>query len=66
MTPADLTAAALSRRLMAASRGYLAEARRQIHRALCPVCNLENIAVSSLSFASRCAGIPEYTHSPVA
>jgi hypothetical protein len=43
---------------MAASHGYLAEVRRQIHRALCPARNLENIAVSSLSFASRCAGAP--------
>jgi hypothetical protein len=46
----DLTAAALSLRLKVASHGYLAEVRRQIHRALCPACNLENIAVPSPSW----------------
>jgi hypothetical protein len=45
-----------------ASHGYLAEARRQSHRALCPAHNLENIAASHLLL--RRLGIPEYTRSP--
>jgi hypothetical protein len=40
----DLVATAASRRLRAASRGYLADVRRQIQRALCSTRDLESIA----------------------
>jgi hypothetical protein len=52
MALADLTAAAVSLRLRVASHGYLAEARRQNHRALCPAHNLENIPLHLSCYAA--------------
>jgi len=53
----DLVATAASRRLRAASRGYLADIRRQIQRALCPTLDLESIA-NFLAFSTG-ASLPE-------
>jgi hypothetical protein len=57
----DLVATAASRRLKAASRGYLADIRRQIQRALCPTRDLVSIA-NFLAFSTSDFGKSQDKH----